>query len=236
MARQQQKGKRQVDWRAIDDEKEKYQAYLCSPEWGNLRREVHERAKGKCERCGAFPIHAVHHLTYTRKYAELPEDLQAICEFCHAFVHGKELFDPAGEMNPLVRYFALVREQKREPFPRLEIDVECCSVKPSFLVAMLGIRQLLSLIQCDVGITRAVREAVGTSIRALDATLPFDYMKYAYFGLERFSLPTYDKVRNIAGFAGSPFAVHDLSDEECPCSECNQDGDNGDGQNPNHQA
>ena len=35
-----------VDWREIKDEREKYQYYLCSREWGVLKEAVHKRAEG----------------------------------------------------------------------------------------------------------------------------------------------------------------------------------------------
>jgi 5-methylcytosine-specific restriction endonuclease McrA len=67
-----------TDWRTIADDKEKYQAYLCSREWAEKREAVRKRAGGKCERCSTLPMDAVHHLTYVRKYNEDLEDLQAI--------------------------------------------------------------------------------------------------------------------------------------------------------------
>lgn len=83
------------DWKEIqDDTKEKYALYLCSREWAEKRRAVHERAGGVCERCRKNSIDAVHHLTYARKYAELPEDLQGICSGCHLFTHGRSDIDP----------------------------------------------------------------------------------------------------------------------------------------------
>ena len=88
-----------TDWRSIEDEREKYSAYLCSREWGVLKRQVHERAGGKCERCKVNPIDAVHHLTYERKYAERLEDIQANCNGCHQFTHGHSDEDPARELH-----------------------------------------------------------------------------------------------------------------------------------------
>lgn len=82
------------DWRSIKDDREKYAAYLCSREWSVLKKAVHERARGRCERCEINQIDAIHHLTYIRKYREDLGDLQAICNLCHGFVHGKSDFDP----------------------------------------------------------------------------------------------------------------------------------------------
>ena len=83
-----------ADWRSISDDREKYQAYLCSREWAERREAVRKRAGDKCERCNVLPMTAVHHLTYVRKYDEPIEDLQAICRQCHEFTHGKSGFDP----------------------------------------------------------------------------------------------------------------------------------------------
>jgi hypothetical protein len=87
-----------TDWRDMPDGKEKYGRYLCSREWGLLRAAVHERANGVCERCYVNKIDAVHHLTYARRYNEDLSDLQAICNACHAAVHGHavdDVSDPA---------------------------------------------------------------------------------------------------------------------------------------------
>lgn len=77
-----------MDWRRITNEKEKYHAYLCSPEWGKLRKAIRVRSGGICERCQCRKMDAVHHLTYIRKYKERLTDLQAICNTCHEVTHG----------------------------------------------------------------------------------------------------------------------------------------------------
>lgn len=64
-----------------------YDAYLKSPEWIELRRQVLDRAGGRCERCGQERATQVHHLTYRRVGAEWPQDLQAICNGCHEHHH-----------------------------------------------------------------------------------------------------------------------------------------------------
>lgn len=83
------------DWRTIGNDKSKYQAYLCSREWSILKREVKRRSGGMCERCRQNPHECTHHLTYERKYAERLEDLQALCNKCHDFIHGKSDIDPS---------------------------------------------------------------------------------------------------------------------------------------------
>lgn len=103
-------------WQDIENEKEKYAAYLCSREWCEKREAVRERAKDKCERCHVLPMNACHHLTYKRKYNEQLEDLQAICTQCHEFTHGKIAFDPR-EHRQWLRYLINCHESGRLPVP-----------------------------------------------------------------------------------------------------------------------
>lgn len=84
-----------MNWRELTDEKEKYNAYLCSREWGVLREAVRDRCGGFCERCNRNPMQQVHHQTYIRKYHEELEDLVAVCIGCHEFEHGKRNENPA---------------------------------------------------------------------------------------------------------------------------------------------
>ncbi len=87
-----------TDWKELpDSNKEKYGLYLASREWSVLKRQVHERAAGKCERCRVNDIDAVHHLTYARKYRERLDDLQGTCRGCHSFIHGHCDEDPGVE-------------------------------------------------------------------------------------------------------------------------------------------
>lgn len=71
-----------------------YQRYLASREWAVRREVVRARSGGRCERCIRRPMNAVHHLTYERIGRESLEDLQAICNVCHAFLSGKTEYDP----------------------------------------------------------------------------------------------------------------------------------------------
>ncbi len=55
--------------------------------WKAIREWALERAKYKCERCGAtFPLQ-VHHKTYIRLGKEMPSDLEVLCESCHEKEH-----------------------------------------------------------------------------------------------------------------------------------------------------
>jgi hypothetical protein len=77
------------EWKSMADSREKYQAYLCSPEWWEKRSQAINNAKGRCEKCYLKAATCVHHLTYARKYNELPKDLMALCDDCHETIHAK---------------------------------------------------------------------------------------------------------------------------------------------------
>ena len=63
-----------------------YIAYLKTPEWATRRGEALQRAGGRCQRCGELAV-GVHHLSYERVGAELPEDVIALCAPCHRLAH-----------------------------------------------------------------------------------------------------------------------------------------------------
>lgn len=92
---------------------ERYHRYLCSPEWGRMRRAVFDRARGRCERCRNASANHVHHLTYIRLYAEDLDDLQAVCKPCHDFIHGHSDHDPCG-WTPTERRQAEATIDRRE--------------------------------------------------------------------------------------------------------------------------
>jgi hypothetical protein len=86
-------------WRAVEEPPKPappptadpaYRRYLNSQAWAARRAEIHARADGECEECGASlgPGEAeVHHLSYERVGRELPEDLVALCPGCHRRAH-----------------------------------------------------------------------------------------------------------------------------------------------------
>lgn len=85
------------DWKKIlGHSEEKYNLYLCSPEWGIKRTLVRNRSGGVCERCKRNPAKHCHHMTYLRRYAEPLTDLMDLCVGCHEFSH-KGGVDPAAE-------------------------------------------------------------------------------------------------------------------------------------------
>lgn len=64
-----------------------YAAYLASDRWAVTRLGALHRAGWRC-RCGSRSCLQVHHLTYARVGAELPDDLVVLCRNCHQRVHG----------------------------------------------------------------------------------------------------------------------------------------------------
>lgn len=65
-----------------------YPEYLDTRHWQRTRLVALRNASYRCEACGA-PRHLdVHHLTYIRRGAELPEDLRVLCRDCHEKEHG----------------------------------------------------------------------------------------------------------------------------------------------------
>jgi 5-methylcytosine-specific restriction endonuclease McrA len=67
-----------TDWRA------RYDKYLRSTRWKNIRKDMMKLRKSSCERCGRqAPSLDVHHKTYDRLGRELIADLELLCQSCH---------------------------------------------------------------------------------------------------------------------------------------------------------
>jgi hypothetical protein len=164
-------------WKNISDDKERYAAYLCSREWSVLRRKVHKRSGGTCERCKILPVAAVHHLTYARKYNEQLEDLAGWCKECHEFTHGKHDFDPADTPDEIRRYLRVCQRLNLKPFPPCVMcgdyklrpyDTILCAAIDS-LRAFEDMLEALELCPVDVGDAAAI----------LNSRLPFDYRYFS---------------------------------------------------------
>jgi 5-methylcytosine-specific restriction endonuclease McrA len=65
-----------------------YQKYLRSRRWREKRSAVILRSRGICERCGAWPVAGVHHLTYAGLGNEHLDQLLGVCSRCHKELHG----------------------------------------------------------------------------------------------------------------------------------------------------
>jgi hypothetical protein len=65
-----------------------YDEYLKTEEWQMQRQAALRRANYQCFMCRNKTKLEVHHRTYERLGAELPEDLIVLCEPCHRRHHG----------------------------------------------------------------------------------------------------------------------------------------------------
>ena len=162
-----------ADWRQIEDDREKYAAYLCSREWAVLKEAVHKRSNGRCERCMGFSIDAVHHLSYERKYHEKLEDLQGNCKYCHSFTHGKSAFDPTA-FGDIIVYLRLCKDNGRSPIP---IDSWEIPFSSEITLAIVAIKQLHALM--DASLLRestfggSCSEWIEEAMILIDSKLPF---------------------------------------------------------------
>ncbi|MCK9328065.1 MAG: hypothetical protein M0P69_21395 [Bacteroidales bacterium] len=64
-----------------------YQSYLSSSWWKDRREKALDLAKHRCQLCNSPEDLQVHHRTYERIGAELPEDLTVLCKPCHYWFH-----------------------------------------------------------------------------------------------------------------------------------------------------
>lgn len=70
--------------------KQKYQAYLRSPDWAARRRDYYATHPKICSACGTDRNIHLHHKTYVRLGAELDRDLVPLCAPCHHDEHRRK--------------------------------------------------------------------------------------------------------------------------------------------------
>ena len=204
------------DWKTIDDDREKYQAYLCSREWAEKRDAVHQRAKGKCERCEVFAIDSVHHLTYARKYDEALEDLEGHCKWCHGFTHKKHDFDPAANVGTS-RYFQSNLQCDQPPLP-YQIQGGIVSLKLTYEFIFSVIDQLETSRKfaalCIDTEDYSPPIAIGRAAIALNESLPFDYLMAKRCGIFRLRVQYYASVLKLFGYSDIWNTDWELDEEE----------------------
>ena len=95
-------------------EKQKYYAYLTSPEWSEYRerrKAVNIRRYGRltCERCYRTDLKLhLHHRTYANIFRELIDDTIFLCPFCHAACHPEKVATP-----PRTEWESILREAEK---------------------------------------------------------------------------------------------------------------------------
>lgn len=67
--------------------KERYHAYLKSPEWRDRVSKKMKQARGRCLLCNADGPLSVHHRTYDHIFKEPLIDLIVLCKGCHEKYH-----------------------------------------------------------------------------------------------------------------------------------------------------
>lgn len=69
-------------------------AYIESPQWQILRKQVLKRDQYTCQGCGinGVPLE-VHHITYINYESEQLSDLVSVCRDCHQAIHDKHGYD-----------------------------------------------------------------------------------------------------------------------------------------------
>lgn len=85
----------------------RYLEYLESCEWWNKRKQVLQRAHYQCERGCGNPANDVHHKAgYRELGCERLDDLEALCDVCHAQEHEpKNRALPVRELLGQMRLF-----------------------------------------------------------------------------------------------------------------------------------
>jgi hypothetical protein len=61
----------------------RYESYIRSAKWRNMRTDMLRLRGNRCERCGDQYSLQLHHKTYERLGRELIADLEVLCTKCH---------------------------------------------------------------------------------------------------------------------------------------------------------
>lgn len=70
------------------------QAYIKSPKWNLLRKQILHRDNYTCQKCNATNISLeVHHIRYANFGNEQLSDLVSVCRDCHQSIHNQYGYD-----------------------------------------------------------------------------------------------------------------------------------------------
>ena len=96
-----------------------YNEYLLTDHWQENRTREIDNCGGRCRLCNYEGNLHVHHRTYERIGAELPDDVIALCGECHAIFHDK--------LEARKRY--CFKKQAKEKIQEImRIDPEICNL------------------------------------------------------------------------------------------------------------
>lgn len=98
----------------------RYEAYLQTEAFNQIRQAVFARDGYKCVVCGSTQNIQPHHLTYHNIYHENVEDLITLCRTCHATYHAVEKRAEAIE----AAYEYSIEEERKQRKDALEAEIE----------------------------------------------------------------------------------------------------------------
>ena len=76
----------------LTDAQIRYQQYLKTEHWQNLRNAALQRAGYRCQVCGNEYKLQVHHNTYLNRGREEIYDLCVLCDECHNLFHNRNYY------------------------------------------------------------------------------------------------------------------------------------------------
>lgn len=84
----------------------RYENYIKSPLWDNVKKEYWKTHDRKCRACDCFERIHLHHAFYSERGKETHDHLYALCEKCHDMFHekiGKTKKDMIAETEEFIR-------------------------------------------------------------------------------------------------------------------------------------
>jgi hypothetical protein len=79
----------------------KYEDYIRSPEWFDLRERAFDRDGRRCVLCNSPKDLRGHHRTYERLGSELVEDIATLCKPCHDLYSAATSVTPPRDTIPI---------------------------------------------------------------------------------------------------------------------------------------
>lgn len=99
---------------------ERYQNYLKSDHWQNLRKAKLKEARYQCQRCGASGCQLeVHHKTYRKSWYETELfELEVLCDPCHEKEHAPKVRLAANAYHPVPRRKGFLQSKRKRKAAR----------------------------------------------------------------------------------------------------------------------
>lgn len=88
-----------------------YQVYMSSPEWRERKATYFSIHLKQCQSCGSTEGIQLHHKSYAHFTQEPDEDLAAVCETCHQWIHLLHRSSPLNLIDATDAVIAAGRKQ-----------------------------------------------------------------------------------------------------------------------------